>query len=210
MQQVQNREWMLAGGVSIMALAANMPPAIQASIGVDRTILVVALGVILSILLLRHSRAMLIVAVGALFSGANLPDTVASQLHVNPNILLAALIALVIVVVINRFLNVLPTGEKTTYKTEHGLRMLGQAISAGRLNLIQTLVDANVDLNAAIPSGELVLNRAVASGNFEVVQMLVENGARVNGSDASGKPLDLARKMGHRRIAAYLKAKGAW
>lgn len=210
MQQVQNREWMLAGGVSIMALAANMPPAIQASIGVDRTILVVALGVILSILLLKHSRAMLIVAVGALFSGANLPDAVASQLHVNPNILLAALIALVIVVVINRFLNVLPTGEKTTYKTEHGLRMLGQAISAGRLNLIQTLVDANVDLNAAIPSGELVLNRAVASGNFEVVQMLVENGARVNGSDASGKPLDLARKMGHRRIAAYLKAKGAW
>jgi len=32
----------------------------------------------------------------------------------------------------------------------------------------------------------------------------------VNNSDGSGKPLDLARKMGHRRIAAYLKEHGAW
>jgi hypothetical protein len=32
----------------------------------------------------------------------------------------------------------------------------------------------------------------------------------VNSSDESGKPLDVAQKMGHRRIAAYLKQHGAW
>jgi hypothetical protein len=210
MQLAQRREWMLAGGVSILALAANMPSAVQATIGIDRTILVLALGVILSILLLRHSRAMLVVAVGALFAGANLPETVSNQLHIDPNALLAALVALVLVVVINRFMNVLPTGVESGYKTEHGLRMLGHAISAGRMSLIQTLVDSGVNINAAVPSGELVLNRAVATGNFEVVQVLVEHGARVNGSDDSGKPLDVALKMGHRRIAAYLKQHGAY
>lgn len=209
LMQRDRREWMLAGGVSILALAANMPQSIQASIGIDRTILMVALGVVLSILLLRHSRAMLIVAVGALFTGANLPDNLASHFHIEPNVLLAALIALVIVVVINRFMNVLPTGVETSYNTEHHLRMLGNAVGAWRASLIQTLVDSGVDINATLPSGELVLNRAVATGNFEVVQLLVEHGARVNNSDNSGKPLTLARKMGHRHIAAYLKEHGA-
>ncbi len=210
MQQAKRREWMLAGGVSILALAANMPQVVQATIGVDRSILVLVLGVILSILLLSHSRAMLVVAVSALFAGANLPEAVSSQLHIEPNVLLVALVALVLVVLINRFMNVLPTGVETTYKTEHGLRMLGHAISAGRMDLIQTLVDSGVNINALIPNGELVLNRAVGTGNFDVVQVLVEYGARVNGSDDSGKPLDVALKMGHRRIAGYLKEHGAY
>jgi len=208
-QNTKRREWTITSGVVLLAVLANIPPQILAALGIDRTVLLVALGIILTLLLTQYSRAMFVCAISTLVAGANLPDQMAGQLQLNTSVMVVALIMIVLLALANHFLSVIPMENTPISKTHHGLRMLEKAIKTGRTSMIRALIDAGVDLNTLTPSGELALNRAVVAGRFDIVELLVQFGANVNGAEGSQRPLAVAHEHRQGQIARYLVANGA-
>ncbi|KAI9351032.1 ankyrin repeat-containing domain protein [Pilaira anomala] len=88
-------------------------------------------------------------------------------------------------------------------------------VTQGVLNLETDMTGANalhyacvsvcqVPVNETDYRGEIPLHRAVRSGRIEVVVLLVER----YGSEKLSTPYDLAKSMGHKKIAEFLKSAG--
>lgn len=84
--------------------AVNMPESVFARLGLEPNYLIAAAVAALIALLVASERSALAVVVVLLAIAANLPGGVAEQYHIDPDIALATLIAVVLVPVINHYL----------------------------------------------------------------------------------------------------------
>jgi len=76
------------------------------------------------------------------------------------------------------------------------------------MNIIKSLLEAAVDVNACCSKGETALYRASEAGNEQIVRLLLEAGAEANGT-TSRRSLYAACKHGHTHIVDLLLRHGA-
>lgn len=84
------------------------------------------------------------------------------------------------------------------------------AVSAGRLNLVQTLIRSGADVNVRKHDGTSALTYAVWRGNLDVTRALLDQGADLNRGTPDGRtPLLIAAKEGQTAALRLLLARGA-
>jgi len=107
------------------------------------------------------------------------------------------------------------SGRKAIVKAllAHGARVnnISEAIAAGDLNTVKSLISSNPDLSGITgkDNGETLLWRAVYWERKEIVEFLISSGADVNGKCESGTPLHVSSKNGSSEITELLISKGA-
>ena len=92
-----------------------------------------------------------------------------------------------------------------------GSEALFTAIESGNVTLVNLLVEAGADVNAAEGfGGNTPLHEAVEEGNAEIVQILVDAGADIEAEGFMGRtPLSLAAEEGATEIMQILLGQGA-
>jgi hypothetical protein len=89
-------------------------------------------------------------------------------------------------------------------------RQLLDAVVAGDLALVQTLLEKGADVNAKVQSGATPLMMAAEQGNLDIVRLLLDKGADVNAKDGQdSSALIEASKEGFIEIVKLLLEKGA-
>ena len=84
-------------------------------------------------------------------------------------------------------------------------RVLSRAVVQGQLNMVQTLIEAGVNVNTLTRDGELPLVQASLQGNERMVQIILNAGADVNLRGNKGQiALVEAAHVGHTAIVAML------
>jgi ankyrin repeat protein len=98
-----------------------------------------------------------------------------------------------------------------TEQHRESARMLNDAIAAGDIEKVITLIDGGICVNEPDSLGQLPMFVAIRRGRADVVQLLIERGADVNTPlDRHGRrPLYYAADHGHVNIVEYLIANGA-
>ncbi|MGX9891852.1 ankyrin repeat domain-containing protein [Wolbachia endosymbiont of Protocalliphora sialia] len=91
---------------------------------------------------------------------------------------------------------------------------LGMAISRGRMELAEYLIDKGADINRQDNIGRTFLHKAAEGGNLAAVKFLVEKGARLDVLDEwNDTPLHLTANVevnkGHTEVVDYLIKNGA-
>jgi uncharacterized protein len=88
--------------------------------------------------------------------------------------------------------------------------MLRSATFSENIDLVRSLIESGVSVNAIDASGWTALMYAAAKGNLELVEVLLEAGADVNPANNSGKtPLTEAAYWGHDKVVERLIVAGA-
>ncbi|MCF6206548.1 MAG: ankyrin repeat domain-containing protein [Sulfurovum sp.] len=92
-----------------------------------------------------------------------------------------------------------------------GVSALDMAIKFKRKDVIQFCLDKGFDLNTTKrKSGITPVMLAACFSDTEMMQMLLDGGGDINATDRAGmSPLDYARKLGQKRMKAYLEERGA-
>ena len=91
-----------------------------------------------------------------------------------------------------------------------GLNYFGPVCELGHRDIALLMVKSgSVDINSKGEYGQTPLCHASWTGMIEVVRALVEAGAGLNPSTNAPPPLAIARREGHKKIAAFLKRAGA-
>jgi hypothetical protein len=203
-----NKDYLLLAAVSFMSLGANLP----GLSGVDRKILVVGLLLVVTITLVRYSKFALVLAVGILAIGANLPQEIAGVLNVEPQILLLTLAVIVLFSLANRLLK-LPSGldQNQGGSSAEGSKALFRAIANGRLQIARRIINVGANVNARSRQGYTALMIAASHGHDEIVSQLLDKGADLTAVDAEGRnSLQIAREANHQgSVAVLLKASKA-
>jgi len=88
---------------------------------------------------------------------------------------------------------------------------LDTAIKFKRKDIVQLCIDNGMDLNSTKRrSGILPLLLAACFSDTEMVDLLLKNGADLHTTDTSGMGAkDYAKKLGQKKMVAFLEAKGA-
>lgn len=198
--------------VILMTIAANLPE--EYTVGIDRRYLIAGLIGIVGVSLIMYLKFLLVLSVAVLVVGANLPEQIAAELHINTTVMMFALVVMIFVSFANHFFN-LPTGvtradaPARTSNVHGGTAMFG-AIAKGRLPTVKALLSQGVSPNIKTKSGQTALMYAAYKGYGDVVQLLLDNGADVNAVDAKGKSaLLFAQERGYSRVVDLLKGAGA-
>jgi len=98
------------------------------------------------------------------------------------------------------------------YQTDNdGISALDMAIKFKRKDVIRYCIDKGFDLNSTKrKSGITPVMLAACFSDTEMMQMLLEGGGEINAVDSTGmSPLDYARKLGQKKMQAYLEERGA-
>jgi hypothetical protein len=108
---------------------------------------------------------------------------------------------------IKSLINLVDNKEELSYGLPH-------AAGGGHLEIVQRLLDAKADVNAAAAyGGRTALQAAAGGGHLEVVQRLLDAKADVNAAAAAGyrgrTALQAAAEGGHLEVEALLKSFGA-
>ena len=116
-----------------MSVAANLPHDFSLLSGINRNFLLVGLTLVVAIALVRYTKFVLVAVVSILAVGANLPHDIAQILNVDPRILMGSLIAMLVLTLLNQFIN-LPTGldKPQGFPDEH---------DSADINLLETETD---------------------------------------------------------------------
>ncbi|MDH5633987.1 MAG: ankyrin repeat domain-containing protein [Gammaproteobacteria bacterium] len=196
--------------VTLMSVAANLPDTFE--INFDKRYLLAALMGIVGVSLIKYLKFALVLVVVVLAVGANLPEHMASEMNVNQNVMLFALVAMVIVSLANHAFK-LPTGlEQTRSQTDRGPggSALYGAISKGRLSTVKAILDQGVNVNIRTPSGQTPLMFASYKGFGDIIQLLIDRGADIHAKDKDGKTaLNFATQKGYTRAVDLLRSSGA-
>lgn len=88
---------------------------------------------------------------------------------------------------------------------------LAMATITGHAEATRLLIEHGAEMNKKLRSGMRYLHCAVMSGSFETVEILVKHGANVNATVDGGRvtAIRAAKKLGHSRIANFLRERGA-
>ena len=92
-----------------------------------------------------------------------------------------------------------------------GISALDMAIKFKRTDVIRYCIDKGFDLNSTKrKSGITPVMLAACFSDTEMMQTLLDAGGEINAVDATGmSPLDYARKLGQKKMQAYLEERGA-
>lgn len=178
--------------VSLMSFAANLPPQLVDNV-VDRKLLLIVLAASVVIALFHYLRLVPFLAIVILAIGANLPQTFAENLGIDPKILLVVLSCLVTLALLNYAFKLLPTGEAEKAAVARDMRFaLLAAIYKGDQTGIYELLDQGMNVNF-FTGGITPLHLAAERGYPEIVRMLINYGADIDAQNATGqKPIDIA------------------
>jgi hypothetical protein len=149
--------------------------------------------------------------VAILTVGANLPADIASELGINRNIMLFALVSMVVISLASRLFK-MPTGLEPSKKTRrpHGAVALLHAVTRGHVSVVQQLLKAGVNVNVRTSDGKTPLMMAAAKGYSDLAKVLLDGGADANVVDGNGgTALKIALDHGFTRTAEILREGGA-
>ena len=92
-----------------------------------------------------------------------------------------------------------------------GISALDMAIKFKRMDVVRLCIDKGFDLNTTKrKSGITPVMLAACFSDIDLMEILLENGGDINAVDRTGmSPLDYARKLGQKRMQAYLEERGA-
>lgn len=205
-RQKQVREWTLVALVVVMALVANLPESVLDRIGIEQGVLMALLGLMVVFALFLYVRFFFFLLYALLAVGANLPAQWAEALGVSPTPMLIALIAMVLLSVINYTAKTLPSGLEAPKHKENpeATQMLIDAISKHNLSYFRTLMTMNFDVNPPGTDGLTPLMHAARRGEFKMVQMLIRHGASALPEGPQGRASDVAMKANFPKVAEFL------
>lgn len=189
------------GGVTLLALLANLPQGYGSWL-VNRETLLIALGAVVVIALFHYLEAFLLLIITTLAIGANLPRELAADLGISQVALMLALGAIIVLTLLNRRFEFLPVaaGTEDEFAPEDTMiidlsgpreRMM-EAIAHGRVTAIRQLIAIYPDVNFRV-DGATPLHVAAEKGYSAIVQLLIDAGADLLAENARGEtPLDVA------------------
>ena len=189
-------EVVLLGIVILTSITANLPDSFVAEY-LNKDILLSVLAGVIIIALFRYLRWMLFLIVTILALGANLPEQLATIVHVDPIVMIATLVLLVLISLLNHIFILLPTDEEKT-KTDSGQsrKAVLEAIKSGNVKKLKRLLDMNVDVNF-IQDGTSPSHLITEQGNNEMLKLLIESGANMSLINHDGlTPIEVAQALG--------------
>ena len=191
-----NKDYLLLGTVTVMSLAANLPQETIGISGLNRRLLVICLLIVLAIALVRYSKVAMVLSVVILAFGANLPQTLATEMNIESGYFMGALLIIVLLSLANRFLK-LPTGldKPQGFDDHEGGQALFSAVLNGRLQEVSELIETGLNIDARSRHGYTALMIAAAKGHGEIIDQLLNNGAKLTLVDSTGRnALQIARE----------------
>lgn len=206
-RQKQIREWTLLGLVGSMALIANLPHQVLSNIGVEPSLLMAILGLMVVLALFLYVRFFFFLLYALLAVGANLPEKWAEGLGISQTPLLAALIAMVAMSLLNYGVKMLPTGlePKKRKQNPEATQVLLTAIDRGNMPYVKTLLTMDFDLDTFDDDGMTPLMHAAQRGDLKIVQMILQRGAAPSLAGPSGRASDIALRSNFPAVAECLK-----
>ena len=106
--ELKLNELIMLGIVILLSVTANLPDNLLGEY-VNRNILLSVLAAVIIIALFRYLRWMLFLIVAILAIGANLPEQLAAVVNVDPVVMIATLVVLVLISLLNHIFKLLPT-----------------------------------------------------------------------------------------------------
>lgn len=205
-KQKRNREWLLLGLVSTMALLNNLPAEILASWHVDVGLIMPALGMLLMLAMMLYVRIFFFLLFTLLIFGSNLPDSWAVRYGVDREFFLITLVIMVVIYCLNYLFKLLPDGlNKYKNKNSEATASLVKAIEKNHLSSIQTILSIDFDLNETDEHGLTPLMHAARMGNYQVVKMLLVRSASALVIGPEGRASDMALAHNFSLVAERLK-----
>ncbi|MCF8151723.1 MAG: ankyrin repeat domain-containing protein [Burkholderiaceae bacterium] len=203
----QIREWALLGMVGLMALVANLPHDALEKIGVEAGLVMAGLGLMGVLAMFLYVRFFFFFLYALLAIGANLPQQWAESLGLSQLPLLLALIAMVVLSLVNYAVKMLPSGlePKKRKLNPEATKVLLNAIDRGNDSYVKSVLAMDFDLDTVDVAGMTPLMRAAQRGNLKVVQMLVKRGASSLVSGPTGKASDVALQHKFPAVTEFLK-----
>lgn len=191
--------------VVLLSIAANLP---ESFIGqyVGKDILLSALAAVIIIALFRYLRWMLFLIVTVLAVGANLPEQIATAVNVEPVVMIATLVVLVLISLLNHIFKLLPTDAavKRTDSSQSRKAVL-EAVKTGNLNKLKRLLKMNVEVNF-LQDGTSPAHIVAEQGNNEMMQALLDYGVNLNVINKDGlTPMEIALAFGFKHTVDMLK-----
>lgn len=206
-KQKQIREWTLLGLVGTMALVANLPPRVLGSIGVETSLLMGVLGLMVFIALFLYVRFFFFLLYALLAVGANLPEQWAEGLGISQTPLLLALVAMVFISLANYSAKMLPSGLelKKRKSNPEATKVLLHSIERGNLPYVNTVLTMDFDLDTVDDEGMTPLMRAARRGELKIVQALLKRGASPSLTGPAGRASDVALQNNFPAVTECLK-----
>uniref|UniRef100_A0A0D6R704 Uncharacterized protein n=1 Tax=Araucaria cunninghamii TaxID=56994 RepID=A0A0D6R704_ARACU len=103
-----------------------------------------------------------------------------------------------------------PSVSGVNSSDEEGWTPLHSAVSSGKDNVVEVLLQAGADVSMANKGGRTALHYAASKGRLNIAQILISHGAKVNQKDKFGcTPLHRAASAGHSQLCELLIDDGA-
>lgn len=206
--QKRIREYTLLTLVGLMALMANLPPAIVLKYGIQTHLIMGVLGLLVILALFLYVRFFFFLLYALLAAGANLPEQWAQGLGISQGPLLATLVSMVVLSLLNYGTKILPTGLERAKKKPNpeATQVLLNAIDRGNHSYIKTVLTMEFDLDAAGKQGMTPLMQAAQKGDMKIVEMLLEKGASALVQGSGVRAMDVALRNSFPAIAERLRA----
>ncbi|XP_063374666.1 ankyrin repeat, SAM and basic leucine zipper domain-containing protein 1 [Cydia amplana] len=107
--------------------------------------------------------------------------------------------------ILNIFTSLVEKGCLLNIGDKYGQTPLMRAISSGRLEVVQKLIDCQVNIEMRDQQGWTALFWAVHHNQPEILELLIANGARLREVDKNSRtPLDIAHSHDHQQIIDVL------
>lgn len=185
---------------TLLSIGVNLPNDFVASYGVDRKHLLAGLILVVVIALLRYPSLVLLLAVIMLAVGANLPQELSLGLNIDTRFLMPTLIAIVVLSLVNRTTKLTSEPYKPKEQeivTGNGSIGLHEAVKERRIEIVKTIVDSGIHVDARSEQGFTALMMAASKGHEEILQLLIDEGADLNAVNKQGQTaLQIARLAG--------------
>lgn len=202
-------EVVLLAIVVMLSIATNLPDT-WLSDYVSRESMLAALALIVTIALFRYLRWMLFLMVVVMAVGANLHEQIAEIVNIDPVIMLATLIVLVLVSVLNHVFKLLPTekGGKRIDSSQSRQALL-EAIKTANVSKLKHLLSMGVEVDF-LQDGTSPIHIVAEQGNNEMLSVLLKYGVNLNMMNKDGlTPLEVATAFGFSATAEMLRPKVA-
>lgn len=203
--ELKMKEIIMLTIVILASIAANLPDSMVGQY-LNKDILLSVLAAIVVIALFRYLRWMLFLIVTILALGANLPEQLASVVDVDPIVMIATLIVLVLISVLNHVFKLLPTDvlAKRTDNSQSRQAVL-EAIRTGNLGKLKHLLRMNIEVDF-LQDGTSPAHLVAEQGNNEMMQALLDYGVDLNVLNKDGlTPMEIAMSFGFHHTVDILK-----